>query len=50
MRVSVTLPDDLLGSHFAGRRRSRDLPPDMETLPIEEVTPMLPTMLRQRSG
>ncbi len=41
-RLGLKAPDDLLALISKGIDDLRDLPPDMETIPIEEVTPMLP--------
>ena len=41
-RLGLNAPDDLLALISRGVDDLRDLPPDVETLPLEEVTPVLP--------
>ena len=41
-RTGINAPDDLLGLIQTGVDALRDLPPDLERLPLAEVTPVLP--------
>jgi 2-keto-4-pentenoate hydratase/2-oxohepta-3-ene-1,7-dioic acid hydratase in catechol pathway len=41
-RLGLKAPDDLLALISRGIDDLRDLPPDLEAIPIQEVTPMLP--------